>query len=637
MSILNTKVSWFKSTKQTDVQPSFPIRQFLRLIKNGKYSDLISRVRGGDKAAKTQLPTIAFHGIFEYSRKATNFIEASGLIILDIDDVDVEMLEDIKQEIMDSSDSVFAVMVSPSGNGIKVLYYVEPDTITKDNYKAIGKEVISNFSDYGKVDFLSITDTLIMTYDPDILINEDVVPDIVHIKEVEVKSVELEPIDSSKNLWDDAESFFEVVLDQQIIQRVTSNFHYIQVSILELAKFGFKHPATDLEFVVHYSESHFKVSKDNKQRFIEATELAKTYQQTRWAYDTRVFEQEPVEIDYSAFQDDEVGMKLYDDEVEDEMEYPITPAGIEYKDSDLDSGTIDYSKLYKSVVETILEGDRVGREISLSNFADVMRFRGTGILTITGIPGHGKTEFVDQILVDLARLYNESSLIVGFEQTPEEHIIKIARKMIGSNITCSTWWHEKNEIVFKENYNFITKKIQHIDVKNVGGKIENILLKSAEWIQQQRKLGEDPKYVVIDPFNMLSTSGKVSGYEKAEEILRQLTHFSHQMGVLVILVAHPFKMKKDEKTGEYEIPDFYSVKGSSAFFEMSYHGLTIYRTNGMVLVRVLKVKQNNLGNAGADVWMKYDKNSGRYIPCDDDGSEMVGDHRDKNWLSKVKV
>ena len=626
MSILNTKVSWFKSTKQTDVQPSFPIRQFLRLIKNGKYSDLISRVRGGDKAAKTQLPTIAFHGIFEYSRKATNFIEASGLIILDIDDVDVEMLEDIKQEIMDSSDSVFAVMVSPSGNGIKVLYYVEPDTITKDNYKAIGKEVISNFADYGKVDFLSITDCLIMTHDSNILINEDAEPDNIHIKEVEVKSVELEPRDSSKNLWEDAESFFEVVLDQQIIQRVTSNFHYIQVSILELAKFGFKHPATDLEFVVHYSESHFKVSKDNKQRFIEATELAKTYQQTRWAYDTRVIEQESVEIDYSSFQDDEVGMTLYDNEEIGSDE--------EILEED-ETGVVDYSKLYKSVVETILEGNRVGREISLSNFANVMRFRGTGILTITGIPGHGKTEFVDQILVDLARMYNESSLIVGFEQTPEEHIIKLSRKMIGSNITCSTWWHEKNEIVFKENYNFITKKIQHIDVKKTGGKIENILMKSAEWIQQQRRLGEDPKYVVIDPFNMLSTSGKVSGHEKAEEILRQLTHFSHQMGVLVILVAHPFKMKKDEKTGKYEIPDFYSVKGSSAFFEMSYHGLTVYRTNDMVLVRVLKVKQNNLGDAGRDVWFTYDKLSGRYIPCDEEGLEIVGDHRDKNWLQKI--
>jgi hypothetical protein len=628
MSILNTKVSWFKSTKQTDVQPSFPISSFIDLIKGNKFKEKIDKVRAGDKSVKTQLPTVAFHGMFEYSRKASNFIEASGLIILDIDDVDVDKLEDMKQEIMDSSDSVFAVMVSPSGNGIKVLYYVEPDTITKDNYKAIGKEVISNFADYGKVDFLSITDCLIMTHDSNILINEDAEPDNIHIKEVEVKDVDLEPRDSSKNLWDDAESFFEVVLDQQIIQRVTSNFHYIQVSILELAKFGFKHPATDLEFVVHYSESHFKVSKDNKQRFIEATELAKTYQQTRWAYDTRVIEQESVEIDYSSFQDDEVGMTLYDNE-----EIGIDEEILEEDET----GVIDYSKLYNSVVETILEGDRVGREISLSNFANVMRLRGTGILTVTGIPGHGKTEFVDQILVDLARMYNESSLIIGFEQTPEEHIIKLSRKMIGSNITCSTWWHEKNEIVFKENYNFITKKIQHIDVKKTGGKIENLLMKSAEWVQQQRRLGEDPKYVVIDPFNMLSTSGKVSGYEKAEEILRQLTHFSHQMGVLVILVAHPFKMKKDEKTGVYEIPDFYSVKGSSAFFEMSYHGLTIYRTNGMVLVRVLKVKQNNMGDAGADVWFEYDKQSGRYIPCDDEGSEMVGDHRDKNWLSKVTV
>lgn len=636
MSILNTKVSWFKSTRQTDVQQAFPISSFINLIKNGKYKNLIDKIRGGDKSVKTQLPTIAFQGIFEYSRKAANFIEASGLIILDIDNcvieadselMHIEQLENIKQEIMDSSDSVFATMISPSGNGIKVLYYVEPDSVTKDNYREIGKEVISQFADYGDVDWLSITDTLIMTYDPNILIDEDAFPDVVKIKEVEVKNVELGPRDLSKNLWDDAEQFFEVVLDQQIIQRVTSNFHYIQVSMLELAKFGFQHPAVDLSFVIHYSESHFKISKDNKQRFIDASELAKTHQQTRWPYDTRAVKEESVEIDYSAFQDDEVGMTVYDDEIEEEDE-------ISDSNELSETGVIDYSNLYKSVVETILEGDRVGREISLSNFADVFRFRGTGILTITGIPGHGKTEFVDQILVDLARMYNESSLIVGFEQTPEEHIIKIARKMIGSNITCDTWWNKKNEIVFKENYNFITKKIQHIDVKKIGGKIENLLIKSAEWVQQQRKLGEDPKYVVIDPFNMLSTGGKVSGYEKAEEILRQLTHFSHQMGVLVILVAHPFKMKKDEKTGEYDIPDFYSVKGSSAFFEMSYHGLTIYRTNGMVLVRVLKVKQNNLGEREADVWFMYDRNSGRYIPCDEDGGELSGDHRDKNWLKK---
>ena len=625
--ILEKKVSWFKSTKQTEVQKAFPISSFLDLIKNGKYKEQIEKLRsGGDKSIKTQLPTIAFQGLFEYSRKANNFIESSGLIILDIDSMNPNDLEETKQEIMDSSDSVLATMVSPSGNGIKVLYLVEPHLVTKDSYRAIGKEVVSQFSDYGDVDFLSITDTLIMTYDSNILINEDVVADHIIIKEVKVEQIELPNRDSSKNLFEDAEEFFEVVLDESIIDRVTSNFHYIQVAIFELAKFGFKHPNEDLSFVINYSESHFKVSGDNKTRFMEAVEVAKDLPQTKWAYDTRAPREEVELIDYSQFQDDdEEGMALYDDEDVETQEL----------DEDEEDGLINYSKFYDSIVEVIKEGDRVGHEISLKNFADVFRFKGTGILTTTGIPGHGKTEFVDAMLVDLARMYDESSLIIGFEQTPEEHLIKLARKMIGANITCETWWHEKNEGIFKDNYRFITDKIKHIDIKEVGGNVEKILIKSASWVQNERASGKNPRYVVIDPFNMLSTSGKVSGHEKAEEILRQLTHFSHQMGVMVILVAHPFKMKKDESTGHYEIPDFYSVKGSSAFFEMSYHGLTVYRTSGMVLVRILKVKQNNLGDAGSDVWFTYDKPSGRYVPCDVEGIELDGDHREKNWLNKI--
>ena len=494
--ILKKKVSWFKSTKQTEVQKAFPIVTFLGLIKNGKYKEQIEKLRsGGDKSIKTQLPTIAFQGLFEYSRKANNFIESSGLIILDIDSMNPNDLEETKQEIMDSSDSVLAAMVSPSGNGIKVLYYVEPHLVTKDSYRAIGKEVVSQFSDYGDVDFLSITDTLIMTYDSNILINEDVVADYITIKEVKVEQIELPNRDASKNLFDDAEEFFEVVLDESIIDRVTSNFHYIQVAIFELAKFGFKHPNEDLSFVVNYSESHFKVSGDNKTRFMEAVEVAKNLPQTKWAYDTRAPREQVELIDYSQFQDDdEEGMALYDDEGVDTQEF--------VEDED---GLINYSKFYDSIIEVIKEGDRVGHEISLKNFADVFRFKGTGILTTTGIPGHGKTEFVDAMLVDLARMYNESSLIIGFEQTPEEHLIKLARKMIGANITCETWWHEKNEGIFKDNYKFITDKIKHIDIKEVGGNVEKILMKSASWVQSERENGNNPRYVVIDPFNMLSS------------------------------------------------------------------------------------------------------------------------------------
>ena len=189
--------------------------------------------------------------------------------------------------------------------------------------------------------------------------------------------------------------------------------------------------------------------------------------------------------------------------------------------------------------------------------------------------------------------------------------------------------------IFNKALDKVTKKIKHIDVNKTGGNVNQILEVAAKYIKKSRDGGGNPRYLVIDPFNMLSIKGKFSNQEKIEEILRRLTHFSHQMNILVILVAHPFKMRKDEKTGEYPIPDFYSVKGSSAFFEMSYHGLVVYRKLGnSTLVKVLKVKQNNLGNVNAEAYFTYDTPSGRYIPLDENNNETQGTHRDKDWLDK---
>ena len=105
MSILETKVSFFKTTKNVEVLGNFPISKALDFIREGKFKDQINKVRAGDKSVKTQLPTVAMHGVFSNERKKDQFVEASGLIILDIDDVDVEKLEEIKEEIMTDSDN----------------------------------------------------------------------------------------------------------------------------------------------------------------------------------------------------------------------------------------------------------------------------------------------------------------------------------------------------------------------------------------------------------------------------------------------------------------------------------------------------------------------------------------------------
>lgn len=633
--ILNKRVSVFSSTREIIVDRTDTIENLLQDIKVGKYKKQVERVRAGDSEEKKNLPTVAFHGMFKSQRKKNEFIEASGLVILDLDNVEDD-LQEVKEDIMEMSDNVLAVMISPSGNGIKILYYVEPDLVNADNYRQIGKKIVTEFEIYGHVDFLSTTDCLIVTYDPDIIINPDAVPAYVFVKPEIEEEVELEKLNPDMELWTDAEDFFDTVLANDIAEKTNNNFHFIQVAILDLAKFGFFHPKEDLSFVIDYAESNFKYSATNKQRFQEVTELAKSYKQSQWPYKLNTHfndeEEEDDYIDYSEYitpEPKEKGVHKNENSAEGETE----------ETEEEGDGMVDYETFFDSVVEVVKEGDRVGYEISYKNFADIFRFKGSGILTITGIPGHGKTEMVDACIVDLARLHGQSTYIVGFEQTPQEHTIKLIRRMVGTNVTCPSWFNEKNQPEFKRAFDYITDKIKHVDTTKVGGNIIEILRILAKKISEDRVAGKDPKYVVIDPFNMLSIKGRLSGHEKIEEILRRITHFSHQMGVLVILVAHPFKMKKDEKTGSYEVPDFYSVKGSSAFFEMSYHGLVVYRTgyqaSSVVLVRVLKVKQNNLGTTGEEVNFIYDKNSGRYIPVDEEGNEEAGDHRKRDWLSKA--
>ena len=616
---LETKVSYFKGTKHTEVLGNFPISKALEWIKDGKFEPQITKLRAGDKTVKTQLPTVAMHGIFSLERRKDDFVEASGLVILDIDDVEIGEIESIKQDIFDIDESVVACMKSPSGNGIKVLYYIEPDLINADNYRQIGKQLVQEYGQYGDVDYLSVTDCLILTHDPNILIREDARPAHILIEQEVERTSTLEPLDKSRALWEDAAEFFETVLESSIAEKTNNNFHYIQVSILDLKKFGFEHPKEDLSFVIDFAESHFKRSGENKTRFLEVVELAKKYPQTQWPYKSAKAEVEEEEyIDYSQYLDDEEGM--VDNTEEGDVE---------------DNGLIDYDNLFDKVTQVIKEGDRVGFETSHEAFADIFRFKGSGILTVTGIPGHGKTEFVDSCILDLARLHGHESIICGFEQTPEEHIIKLCRKLIGTDVTCPTWFTNDNLPELTQAYKFVTDKIKHINADKVGGDVVKILEAAATQVATSRANGGDPKYLVIDPFNMLSMKGMKSGHERIEEILRRLTQFSHQMKVMVVLVAHPFKMRKDEKTGMYEVPDFYSVKGSSAFFEMSYHGICVYRSPGQVMVRVLKVKQNNLGKTGAEVYFDYEKAPGRYTPKDEEGNELSGDHRQKDWLKRA--
>jgi len=86
--------------------------------------------------AKTQLPAMAFSGVFRYvNKESQNFVSSSGLYTLDIDHLDPLKLYEIRWTLCEDR-HVIAAAISPSGEGIKVFFW-GPQVSTEAEFQRI--------------------------------------------------------------------------------------------------------------------------------------------------------------------------------------------------------------------------------------------------------------------------------------------------------------------------------------------------------------------------------------------------------------------------------------------------------------------------------------------------------------------
>jgi twinkle protein len=111
-------------------------------------------------------------------------------------------------------------------------------------------------------------------------------------------------------------------------------------------------------------------------------------------------------------------------------------------------------------------------------------------------------------------------------------------------------------------------------------------------------------------------------------------------GILIFLIAHPTKIKKDKDTGLFEVPNLYDISGSANFFNKPDFGLTIYRDfkKFKTYVYVQKVKFRHLGEIGVAEF-KYNINNGRFTPLIIDESppgKEICEYDNSNHLHVLK-
>jgi twinkle protein len=123
---------------------------------------------------------------------------------------------------------------------------------------------------------------------------------------------------------------------------------------------------------------------------------------------------------------------------------------------------------------------------------------------------------------------------------------------------------------------------------------------------------------IIDAWNKVLMPKGFQGKDGIDQILTRLTSFCIQYNVHVFLVAHPTKMKKNEKSGKYDIPDLYSVSGSSDFRNQTHNGLCVYREfgndieAGYTMVINLKTKYDFQGNITSMTKFNWNNDNRRF-------------------------
>lgn len=285
----------------------------------------------------------------------------------------------------------------------------------------------------------------------------------------------------------------------------------------------------------------------------------------------------------------------------------------------------DFEQSLDAIFENGLQkGVTVGHE----NFDKLISFETKRLLIMTGIPGSGKSEFIDEIAERLNMRYGWRWAYFSPENAPlAYHASKLIEKFTGKRF-------DQKHLSLPE-YKMVK---QHLETDfffiapSADYKVDSIL-ERAKFLVRRKGI----KGLVIDPYNRLENEqGSRNETQYISGLLDKLTNFAQQNDILVVLMAHPTKMSRN-KEGQVEVPTLYDISGSANFYNKADFGIVVHRDriNDTVEVRVQKVKFRHLGEVGT-AYFKYNINNGRYTPFSnteephwDNSNHLIEDRKQK--------
>lgn len=263
-------------------------------------------------------------------------------------------------------------------------------------------------------------------------------------------------------------------------------------------------------------------------------------------------------------------------------------------------GILTFFDAFDEIYKYNFEKDRDYYETPWRKFNELVRIRTGYMMIVSGYPSRGKSTFVDNLLIHLAKKYNMRHLIASFESVIAGHYNSLA-EMYNEDTIYHLIQNEK--LLDSDTFGFIGEHFYRFDI-NKQWTVDEICERTKLAV---KKYGV--RTLVIDPYNRLDNNYTDREDKYIGSILSKLSMLAKELDILVIFVAHP---KKPD--GE-KMPNMYSISGSGDWYNMADYGIIIHRErkeddtlSNMPTIFVQKVKNHFLGKpSGGSFVLLYDQ------------------------------
>ena len=267
---------------------------------------------------------------------------------------------------------------------------------------------------------------------------------------------------------------------------------------------------------------------------------------------------------------------------------------------------ISSAKDYLDLVESYrIDGYPVGSKVDMLDTDNHLSWSRGELVVVTGIPGSGKSTWLDYMFTRLAFLKNWKFGIFSPENIAPLKITRFSEQLLGKPL------NKMNSSETEFAINQIDNHFYFYNIEVIEDYTLTNLLRLAETMVKRHGID----CLCLDPFNYIENDGtEESSNERIGNLLRRLKQFAVKFNVNVTLVAHPRKM--DKSGGNYNVPRLYDISGSHHFFNVPDIGIAVHRTfeNGEkdpVEVHIQKMKYHFRGKLGR-IDYYFDRDSGQY-------------------------